>query len=168
MSEDTDPQTYDEKTPFYKVGLSPSVMTEQLQNILWNHHINQIGVLFVAMSNFPEPFQTLCAVLNIDFDDLKQELTDRLSAKFLQSANSNRDCYQLILNPAMQRLSRYVQYCDLLKVPGVLRLREYEHFKNGLSVAVYVSLSKSDLTTALLLPPVHQKTGLPIVLLHEL
>lgn len=167
MSQETDPQTYDERTPFHQAGLSPEVMTEQLSYILRNHGINQIGQLFIAMSNFPQPFETICAVLNIDVDDLKQELTDRLSVKFLRSANNQRSEYQLLLNPSMTKLNRYAQYCDLLNVPGVLRIREYEQATKGLSVAVYVSLSKSDATTALLIPPVHPTTGRPIFLRHE-
>lgn len=167
MNEDTEPIIYNEKTPFYKVGLSPAVMPQGLCTILWAHLIEQLGVLYLVMSNFPAPFKTLCTVLDVDFDDLKQEVTDRLSAKFLMEAQRDRDVYQLILNPASERLTRYAEYCDLLAVPGVIGLREYEHFRNGKSLAVYVSLAKSDATTALLLPPVHPQTGLPIQQFQE-
>lgn len=162
-----DPITYSEFTPFYKVGLPEKVMPDKLRTILWNHYIEQLGVLYIAMSNFPEPFQGICDILDIDFDDLKQELTDRLSAHFLQEANSNREAYQLILNPQMEKLRRYVEYCDLLNVPGVIAVREYEHFTRGKSLAVYVSTINSDATTALMIPHTHQKTGLHVTLVHE-
>lgn len=165
--QEPEPIIYNEKTAFYKTGLPASVMPEGLTTILWAHHIENLGLLYIALSNFPEPFKTLCTVLNVDFDDLKQEVTDRLSGKFLTQANASRKEYALILNPQMQRLSRYAEYCDLLAVPGVVGLREYEHFTNGKTLAVYVSLTKSDATTALLLPRVHAKTGLPVALIHE-
>ncbi len=166
MSEDNDisPQTYNEWTPFYKVGLSPSVMPEQLTQILWEHYIENLGVLYIALSNFPEPFETLCSVLNVDSGELEQELIARLSTKFISEASSYRDSYQLLLNPVMEKLSRYVQYCDLLAVPGVIGLTEYN---NGKNLAVHVSMSRSDIRTPLMLPTVHAKTGLPIQLLHE-
>ncbi len=165
--QEPEPITYSEKTPFYKTGLPVSVMPEGLTTILWAHYIESIGILYLAMSNFPEPLQTICTALNVDFDDLKQEITDRLSATFLTEANASREEYALILNPQMQKLTRYSEYCDLFAVPGVIGLREYEHVTNGKSLAVYISLSRSDCRTALLLPAVHPKTGLPVDLIHE-
>lgn len=169
MNEDTqpDPIIYSEFTPFYKVALPDTVMPEKLRAILWNHYIEQLGVLYIAMSNFPEPFQGICDILCIDFDDLKQEITDRLSAKFLQEANSSREDYASILNPQMQKLSRYVGYCDLLNVPGVIAVREYEHFQRGKSLAVYVSTIDSDVTTSFLIPDTHPATGLHVTLIRE-
>lgn len=168
MNEDleTDPATYSEWTTFHHAGMY-SVMTESLIQIMWNHHIDNIGTLYICMSNFPEPFHELSTYLNFDFDDLKQELTNRLSGKFLRQSQNSRSEYQLLFNPQMQKFSRYVEYCDLLAVPGVIAIREYECFRKGKSIAVYVSMSKSDATTALLLPKVHQKTGLPVRLMHE-
>src|SRR5580692_6878947 len=105
MNEDIETISYDPRTPLHRTNLPPALPSQSLYSTLHNHNFQEIGMLYTGMSISPDIFRKIFDAYEVEYEELEQELRNRLPAAFLRDINNNWQRYQVFLGAVLKRLA---------------------------------------------------------------